>query len=454
MIPKKIISMILTLGFLSSIAAGVPGIPHQFYGSVDLTNGPAPNGLLIEAKIGGVTVADTITLNGKYGYEPELFFVTDPDNNRNGEEISFFVNGIDTGETIVFENGAHTEIDFYMNFVMGEIEADENVAVEDVDVYVTNTTPAVVNVGDDLSITINTEASANVTINNISKQDVDELVDVYKIGVGVKVLNAYEISITNDNVDITVTMSYDPAGIDEDSIKPYKYVNGEWVKIDEFTLDKNNNRVIFKISANTPYMLGGIKVCSDGTRYGECSSDKPKYCDNGNLIDNCQKCGCPSGKVCRADGSCYTTAPAGGGGPGGGGGPYGAEPKPSCFDGIQNQGEEGIDCGGPCKPCPSCFDGIQNQGEEGIDCGGPCKPCPTTTTTKITTTTSTTTTSTTVPVTTTTTAPVVTTTTTIAAPSIIGRVIRFSAENATILLSVLIVLILFGYAVYSRGKKG
>ncbi len=48
----------------------------------------------------------------------------------------------------------------------------------------------------------------------------------------------------------------------------------------------------------------------------------------------------------------------------------------SCSDGIQNQGETGIDCGGPCAPCPTCSDGIQNQGETGIDCGGPCQPCP------------------------------------------------------------------------------
>lgn len=27
---------------------------------------------------------------------------------------------------------------------------------------------------------------------------------------------------------------------------------------------------------------------------------------------------------------------------------YFSQPAPSCFDGIQNQGEEGIDCGGPC----------------------------------------------------------------------------------------------------------
>ncbi len=52
---------------------------------------------------------------------------------------------------------------------------------------------------------------------------------------------------------------------------------------------------------------------------------------------------------------------------------------PTCYDGIQNQGEADIDCGGPnCDPCLTCNDGIQNQGETGIDCGGPnCDPCPT-----------------------------------------------------------------------------
>ena len=49
----------------------------------------------------------------------------------------------------------------------------------------------------------------------------------------------------------------------------------------------------------------------------------------------------------------------------------------SCNDGIQNQGETGVDCGGPCTACPTCNDGIQNQGETGVDCGGPCAPCDT-----------------------------------------------------------------------------
>jgi len=51
-------------------------------------------------------------------------------------------------------------------------------------------------------------------------------------------------------------------------------------------------------------------------------------------------------------------------------------PVPTCADGVQNQGETGIDCGGPCSACPSCNDGIQNQNETGIDCGGVCPACP------------------------------------------------------------------------------
>jgi len=58
----------------------------------------------------------------------------------------------------------------------------------------------------------------------------------------------------------------------------------------------------------------------------------------------------------------------------------------TCYDGVQNSGELGIDCGGPCITCtgikeppapvvPTCEDGLRNQGELGIDCGGPCPAC-------------------------------------------------------------------------------
>lgn len=52
------------------------------------------------------------------------------------------------------------------------------------------------------------------------------------------------------------------------------------------------------------------------------------------------------------------------------------EQEPSCNDGIQNQNETSIDCGGVCpSACPTCTDGIRNQGEASVDCGGPCPAC-------------------------------------------------------------------------------
>jgi hypothetical protein len=51
--------------------------------------------------------------------------------------------------------------------------------------------------------------------------------------------------------------------------------------------------------------------------------------------------------------------------------------KATCTDGIKNQDETAIDCGGVCTACTSCTDGIQNGTETGIDCGGTCTACPT-----------------------------------------------------------------------------
>ena len=48
-----------------------------------------------------------------------------------------------------------------------------------------------------------------------------------------------------------------------------------------------------------------IQKCADGTLYGQCSTNKPKYCENGNLIDKCSICGCSSGYFCNvASGQC------------------------------------------------------------------------------------------------------------------------------------------------------
>ena len=47
-----------------------------------------------------------------------------------------------------------------------------------------------------------------------------------------------------------------------------------------------------------------IPICSDGTKYGECSNTRPKFCYGGNLIKKCDICGCQSGYSCNNDGNC------------------------------------------------------------------------------------------------------------------------------------------------------
>ncbi|MEK6827622.1 MAG: hypothetical protein AABX99_04020, partial [Nanoarchaeota archaeon] len=49
--------------------------------------------------------------------------------------------------------------------------------------------------------------------------------------------------------------------------------------------------------------------CSDGTIYGTCSTTKLKYCDNGNLVPDCNKCGCLSGNCQLDTGTCSFSIP-------------------------------------------------------------------------------------------------------------------------------------------------
>jgi hypothetical protein len=99
---------ILTFLLLSSIALAIPGIPNAFYGYVIVNGNPAPDGTVVIAKINNIEVARTTTKDGKYGYPLGSFYIDDPDNNRAGKEIRFFVNGVDIGQVSYFCNGCIT----------------------------------------------------------------------------------------------------------------------------------------------------------------------------------------------------------------------------------------------------------------------------------------------------------------------------------------------------------
>lgn len=105
---KIIITALIVLTLSANIALAIPGIPNAFYGTVTWNGQPAPDGTTITAKINGVQVASTNTVGGKYGYPAGTFLVNDPNSNRVGKTINFFVNNVDTGQTAVFSGAQYS----------------------------------------------------------------------------------------------------------------------------------------------------------------------------------------------------------------------------------------------------------------------------------------------------------------------------------------------------------
>jgi len=94
----------------------IPQMPHQFYGSVTISEEPAPDGTLVEAKINNVTYANTTTLDGKYGYNPVFYVPADDtetptkEGGASGETVDFYVNGV-YATSYTFQIGSVTRLD-------------------------------------------------------------------------------------------------------------------------------------------------------------------------------------------------------------------------------------------------------------------------------------------------------------------------------------------------------
>ncbi|MCX6739361.1 MAG: dockerin type I domain-containing protein [Candidatus Parcubacteria bacterium] len=95
-----------------SLAFAQPGIPHQFYGTVEFANGSAPAGLTVEVKVGGAIVGTAITQAGKYGYNPSLLFAEKSEGEWSGETAEFYVDGTKstTASPVTLSRGGYTRL--------------------------------------------------------------------------------------------------------------------------------------------------------------------------------------------------------------------------------------------------------------------------------------------------------------------------------------------------------
>jgi len=257
----KAVSVSGLLLVMPSLALAAPGIPHQFYGTVSYESGTTPDGLVVEAKVNGTVVGSSITKSGKYGYMPDLLFASKTDGEWSGETATFFVGGIDTGESFTLAKGGYTNLNLTVPGSVGTITKSEGEVITATPVTITSTSPTIISVGDTLDVTISSDSSVNATIDKVEKLTSGFFTGSTAILSGQDLLNAYEIKVTGTGLAISVSMTYSDTGIDESTIKPYRWSGSAWVAITPFTRDTVANTITFSISsAATPYVLFGTPV--------------------------------------------------------------------------------------------------------------------------------------------------------------------------------------------------
>ena len=293
---KRIVPLLaglcLLVGFFATpaVAAGeVPPLPHAFYGAVEINGSPAPVGTEVEGRGTGVTTGSTdnpiaVTVAGQYGgpggLDPKLVvqgFIEE------GAIITFFVNGVSTGQTAKWHSGDVTSLplsvtiaappvggggggggamyietnlfgttaDFRIDFLTGELLKTIEATSKDGNLTITISkgTIALDKDGDQLETL---EASVDA-----SPPDPPEGANI--IGL------AYDFSPDGATFDpaITFSWSYDPddvpEGVAEEDlvIAYYDEDAGEWVEI-PCTVDPVTNTITATVSHFTTFAIIGF----------------------------------------------------------------------------------------------------------------------------------------------------------------------------------------------------
>jgi len=102
-----LLALLMVLGATPVSANGVPALPHAFYGSVTINGESAPVGTVISAGGAGVESGTlqnpvTTTVEGSYGMGGGLKLLVQAEA---GSTVTFYVNGISTGQTASFQSG-------------------------------------------------------------------------------------------------------------------------------------------------------------------------------------------------------------------------------------------------------------------------------------------------------------------------------------------------------------
>lgn len=97
--------------FLIGTASAQPGFPCHFYGDVIINGAPAADGVVVDARVSGTSVALTTTLGGTYGEGDDVFYVPNPQNNMDGKTVEFYVQNIKAADHVFSSLDGVVELD-------------------------------------------------------------------------------------------------------------------------------------------------------------------------------------------------------------------------------------------------------------------------------------------------------------------------------------------------------
>lgn len=148
--------------------------------------------------------------------------------------------------------------------------------------------------------------------------------------------------------------------LDYGNVKPVCTGIGKMMTLNDFLCDFENQPNLVVPSTIPGKVWVDAPICNYVCEFGKTGSDCQKII-NDVKFDYSKRP--PTAQLISSDAKCET-----------------------CFDGIKNQDEEDIDCGGICeekygkdKQCDKlrepdhCFNSLQDGDEEGVDCGGSCR---------------------------------------------------------------------------------
>ncbi len=261
---------LVALAFAVSAQESSPQLPHLFYGTSQINGGDAPAGTGIIARVNGEEKGRIITgETGKYGgssaNEKKLLV---QGSIEDGANVEFYVSTIKAGQTASFNSGEVEELNLTWNFPDEIVLEEDSIANEPI--LCLPGTNMQINIGD-LTVSVTCSETSTANINNITNLGGDFLIGAPSPEGVQNISNVVEISITGD-IDIIVTLTYDDAGIDESTIRPYKHVNGLWTVIpdsDIISIDTTANAITFKVSpGGTPYTAFGSSPAPPSTGGG------------------------------------------------------------------------------------------------------------------------------------------------------------------------------------------